>query len=579
MPPPPDALQRALGVSPTSAPAALRLAYAHLDAARYGAAVAAALAALKFEPESADAWLALGLASRYLGAYAKAETALARAVELAPTSAEAVKELAMARYERGDYEPAAEGFRRARQLAPRDLGIAWLDLLAHPKFLADREQARTAAARFVNGIEQAIALVRAHPEWSEALRTAAWIQPFHLHYHARDSEALSFRFGDLLDAVVDVHAARFAVPVPARAARARRRIGFVGSALRTHTVARYFVEWLLRLDQTRFEPQVWNLSPTLDAVSAEIRAAIPAMHDVGGLGVTDVAQSIRDAQLDVLVHLDVGMDGRTNLLAAMRLAPVQCAAYGHPVTTGSTRIDYFLSGEAMEPADADAHYRERLVRLPGLGALPRRPPAAGDGGWLPREGDSPLLLCVQNLIKIVPEFDPLVARIAARSGATIFFFENESALAARFRARMEQAFAAEGIDFGEHVRIVPRRGYADYLGGVAAADLVLDSVHFSGGSTSLDVLSVGTPLVTLEGDRMRGRQSAGMLRLLGVEELIAKDADGYVDLAVSLAGDRARRHDLRRRLVATQERLFADARVMPALESFLAEAKPPASSG
>jgi len=573
----PDAVKRALGQLPESADSALRLAHTHLDSGRYGQAVAGALAAIQMQPQSADAWIALGVASRYLSAYDKAEAALSRALTLAPASAEAVKELAMVRYERGDYEAAARGFERARALAPQDLGIAWLDLLAHPKFLADATQARTAATRFEQGLKQAIAPVKAYPQWDGALQTAAWIQPFHLHYHALDSERLSFRFGDLLETIVDVHAAQFTDPIDPPPARPRRRIGFVGSALRTHTVSRYFVEWLLRLDQTRFEPYVWNLSPTLDAVSTEVRQAIAATHDVGQLGVRDIAQSIRDAQLDVLVHLDVGMDGRTNLLAAMRLAPVQCAAYGHPVTTGSTRIDYFLSGEAMEPADADAHYRERLVRLPGLGALPRQPPAAGDETWLQREGDRPLMLCVQNLIKIVPEFDALAARIAARSGATIFFFENEPAMAARFRARMEKVFAAESVDFDRHIRIVPRRGYAEYLGGVAAADLVLDSIHFSGGSTSLDVLSLGTPLVTLEGSRMRGRQTAGMLRLLGVEELIAKDADGYVNLAVSLAGDRARRDDLRRRLRATQERLFADARVMPALETFLAEVKPPAS--
>ncbi|MBN8887128.1 MAG: hypothetical protein J0I77_15505 [Rudaea sp.] len=570
-----DALQRTLGVSPESADAALDLARANLNSMHYGRSVAAALAAIKFRPESAEAWLLLGVASRYLKAYDKAEAALLHAIELAPASAEAVKELAMARYERGDHELAAVGFHRAKILAPLDLGIAWLDALAHPKFLADSAQADAAVSRFEHGLEQAIALAEANPHWDKALQAAVWIKPFHLHYYARDTERLSFRFGDLLETIVDSHTAQFSAPIATRQAAGRRRIGFVCSALRTHTVARYFAEWLLRLDQSRFEPQVWNLSATLDAVSAEIRAAITATHEVGNLDVVDIAQSIRDAQLDALVHLDVGMDGRTGLLAAMRLAPVQCVAYGHPVTTGSTRIDYFLSGDAMEPADADAHYRERLVRLPGLGALPRRPPAAGDGSWLARDGDRPLMLCVQNLIKIVPEFDALAARIAARSNATIVFFENQPAMAARFRARLEKSCAAQGIDFDRHFRIVPRRAYAEYLGAVAAADLVLDSIHFSGGSTSLDVLSLGTPLVTLEGKRMRGRQTAGMLRMLGVEELIAADADAYVELAVGLAADRARRDDLRRRLLAKQDLLFSDARVMPALEAFLADVAAP----
>src|SRR5580692_917683 len=90
-----DALKRVLGVSPESAEAALRLAHDHLDAARYGQAVAAALAALKLHPGSADGWLVLGIASRYLSAYDKAETALAEALKRAPLFAEAVKELAM----------------------------------------------------------------------------------------------------------------------------------------------------------------------------------------------------------------------------------------------------------------------------------------------------------------------------------------------------------------------------------------------------------------------------------------------------------------------------------------------------
>ena len=571
---PSDMLMRALGVSPESAESALYLAHAHLDSGSYGKAVAAALVALKLQPESDDGWFVLGVASRYLRAYDKAETALTRALRLAP-SAEVVKELAMVRFERGDYELAAQGFREARAQAPEDLGIAWLDLLTHPKFLADAGQARSAANRFESGLSRAIALVRQHPQWNRVLQTATWIQPFFLHYYAIESERLSFRFGDLLNTVADTQTPQFTTAIATRAASPRRRIGFTSSALHTHTVARYFAEWLLRLDQTRFEPMVWNLSPTPDAVSAEIRKAIAATHEVGKLDALDVAKAIRDAQLDVLVHLDVGMDGRTNLLAALRLAPIQCAAYGHPVTTGSDRIDYFLSGDAMEPAGADAHYRERLVRLPGIGALPRRPPAARDGSWLPRDGERPRMLCVQNLIKIVPEFDSLVARIARRSDAIVLFFENEAAMVARFRTRLEKACVAEGVDFDRHFRIVPRRGHPEYLGGIAAADLVLDSIHFSGGSTSLDVLSLGTPLVTLEGNRMRGRQTAGMLRTVGVDELIAKDANGYVDLAVNLACNRTRRDDLRRRLLAAQDRLFSDTRVMPALETFLATVAPP----
>src|SRR6202022_4382812 len=68
----------------------------------------------------------------------------------------------------------------------------------------------------------------------------------------------------------------------------------------------------------------------------------------------------------VLLFPEIGMDKVSAQLAAMRLAPVQCTSWGHPVTSGFPTIDYFLSSDLMEPAEADAHYSERLVRLPNL---------------------------------------------------------------------------------------------------------------------------------------------------------------------------------------------------------------------
>ena len=61
------------------------------------------------------------------------------------------------------------------------------------------------------------------------------------------------------------------------------------------------------------------------------------------------------------------MDPIAGRLAAQRLAPVQCVAWGQPETTGMPTLDYFLSSDLMEPPDGAAHYTESLVRLPNLG--------------------------------------------------------------------------------------------------------------------------------------------------------------------------------------------------------------------
>ncbi len=130
----------------------------------------------------------------------------------------------------------------------------------------------------------------------------------------------------------------------------------------------------------------------------------------------------------VLVYPEIGMDPRHQVLAALRLAPLQCVLYGHPATSGSAQVDYFLSGAEIEPANADAQYREKLIRLPGIGAKPALPPEPGSASWLdPYATGAPLLLCLQNFIKLVPSFDDVLARIAAQSGSAHRFLRAQSA--------------------------------------------------------------------------------------------------------------------------------------------------------
>ena len=100
---------------------------------------------------------------------------------------------------------------------------------------------------------------------------------------------------------------------------------------------------------------------------------------------------------------------------------------------------------------------------------------------------------------------------------------------------------------------------------------MVDTLHWSGGNTSLDALACSLPVVTLPGTYMRGRQSAGMLSLLGIPELIARDRADYVVLASRLITEPAWRRSLAERIRAAQDRLFdvgdANARLQQLLQA------------
>ncbi|MGH8090143.1 MAG: hypothetical protein ACREO6_01680, partial [Rudaea sp.] len=204
---------------------------------------------------------------------------------------------------------------------------------------------------------------------------------------------------------------------------------------------------------------------------------------------------------------------------------------------------------------------------------PLPPPPPGDGTWFDAQAKgAPLILCLQNFIKLIPAFDATLARIAAETGARIGFFTRNPPLMRVFRARIEAAFAARGADPAKHLVFLPVQNHADYLAGIARSPLVLDSPWFSGGGTSLDAFSVGTPVLAWEGAMARGRQTSAMLRLLEIPELIATDEDDYIARAVALIRESARRENLRGTIRTRQTRLFDDDAAVRGFADFLRNA-------
>jgi predicted O-linked N-acetylglucosamine transferase (SPINDLY family) len=242
------------------------------------------------------------------------------------------------------------------------------------------------------------------------------------------------------------------------------------------------------------------------------------------------------------------------------------------VTSGLSTLDGFLSADLLEAEGSDRQYSEPLIRLPGLGIRMRRRAPAGDATWL-RElaGGRPVLLCLQNLIKLQPGFDGVLARIVRETGAMLVLFELSAGQSQRFGRRLQRAFIDAGVDFDANVRVVRALTYPDFLAGIAAATLVLDTPGFSGGATSLDAITVGAPIVAFAGASARARQTSAMLKVVGAPELIARDDDDYVRIAVAMCGDEARRADLRQRLRANSDALYENREGVRGLERFLLE--------
>jgi len=295
---------------------------------------------------------------------------------------------------------------------------------------------------------------------------------------------------------------------------------------------------IAHVDRRRFEIIVYHTASISDQETVWARSQVDRFVQGPKPMKAWLDEVARDCP-DVVFYPEVGMDPATCALAALRLAPVQVAAWGHPVTTGMPNMDLFLSGELLEGPGAQRHYREKLVTLPGTGVCTAAATGQSQHWDSPARGQDVIrfALC-QQPIKFDPADDVLLARIAKAAGPCEFWLALPKKLhwaTARLRDRLGAAFRAQGLDADAYLRVTPWLPSNQFAGFLDEMDVYLDCPAFSGYTTAWAAVHRGLPIVTLEGEFLRQRLAAGLLRQIGIRDGIARSHDEYVDIAVLLA--------------------------------------------
>jgi predicted O-linked N-acetylglucosamine transferase (SPINDLY family) len=292
--------------------------------------------------------------------------------------------------------------------------------------------------------------------------------------------------------------------------------------------------------------------------------------------IDQAASRIREARIDHLHYWEVGTDSTNYFLPFFRPAPVQSAGWGWPVTSGNPCIDYFVSAKPLESDQSDRHYTERLFCLPSLPTCYPRPPVPTHLKSRQQYGlrdEDHVYLCVQNLRKLQPLFDPLLAEIlrSDSKGRLLLIADQQPKITAQLESRIQKS----APDVYRRLRVMPRMPEAEYLNLVSIADVVLDTPGYGGGANTVyDALACGTPSVTWPGTLHRGRWCAAAHRQLGLDECIVNSFEQYVKTAIQIGSDRALCVALRQRLLLAQTPLFENpAPVRELTEFFLQTGK------
>ena len=347
------------------------------------------------------------------------------------------------------------------------------------------------------------------------------------------------------------------------------RVGWISAYFRDHTIGRLNVGRIERLPRQSMEVVVAFAGNQSDPMVERFQKGADQFV-VLERDVHNASRQLKALDLDILIFADVGMDALCSTLAHHRLAPIQAATWGHPDTTGSLCMDYFLSSELLETENAADHYSETLVRLANLGTYYERPapiktqlPRAFWG--LPEEAN--LYICPQTLFKFHPSFDAILRDILARDphGHLVLIDGRVPAWTEALRRRWSRTLGANV----SRIQFVPAQAQPHFLQLLAAATVVLDTTHFGGGNTSYEALAMGVPIVTLPGPYLRSRITAALYHKMDWPKLIATNPSEYVDLAVRLATDAEFHREACSEIQKRSTHLFEDPEEVEALAKWL----------
>ncbi len=340
----------------------------------------------------------------------------------------------------------------------------------------------------------------------------------------------------------------------ARRTSPRIRVGYFSFDFRNHPVAHLTAELYGQHDRKEFEVFVYSYGPD-DGHPARARIASSVEHfvDMQGQSIQQMAERIRDDEIDILVDLSGDTRGAKPQVMAYHAAPAQLMWLGYMGTSGTPNYDYLVSDNFLSPPGTEDCYSEKLLRLPETFQVidtkrptnPHRPTRAEHG--LP---DDAFVLCnFSQSFKIQPEtFEAWVRIVQGIPNSVLWLAQGPNGFEQNLRAQWEKA----GLP-AQRLIVSPRMPVDQHLARIGLADLFIDTFPYSSGATANDVLWSGVPLLALTGTTMVSRMAGSLLHAIGLPELVATNHAEYVSKAIHYATHPEELASLRSRLARAKD--------------------------
>lgn len=511
---------RALEIEPDFAEAHCNLANALVSHGKVEAAVGSLRTALKLKPDFIDAHCKLGDTLRMLGRMDEAAASCRHAIELQPTNPSGYIKLGIVLRSQGRFEDALDCFKEAIRIDPQSP-----ETYSHAGSIL----------RGLGNYDEAIACFRQALQLNPDLDEIESALLFSLNYaaHFAPSQCLgeARKYGRRVAGKVRSHFSNWSAP----SLPDRLRVGIVSGDLHRHPVA-FFLEGLLaNIDRRRIELIAYHAHNRWDEVTERLRPQFDNWKLIARQNDEEAARTIHGDGIQVLLDMS-GHTSRNRLpVFAWKPAPVQATWLGYFATTGLAEMDYALADPYVVPAGEEDQFTEAVWRLPES-YLCFTPPAVDlDVGPLPALATGTVTYgSFNNLAKMNDAVVALWARVLHAAPGSRLFLKTKQLSSPATCESTRQRFQTHGIAAERLILEGPSPRH-ELLAAYNRVDVALDPFPYPGGTTSVEAMWMGVPVITRRGDRFLSRVGESIAFNAGLCDSVASDNDDYVAKAASYA--------------------------------------------
>ena len=343
------------------------------------------------------------------------------------------------------------------------------------------------------------------------------------------------------------------------------RIGFVSEFLTDHTIGKLFSNLILDLDPNKFDVIVFHSLNTKEGfikkiIDLKIRTiSLPLL-------LNDKIKILQAEHLDIIFYPDIGMSTDLYYLTFYKLAKFQINSLGHPETSGNKNIDFFISNQMSELAQANDFYSEKLIKFNNFNIYCNSLETSDKNVSFNFPENKNIYFFPQTIFKLVPEFDEIIKNITNLDKKSVICFIKDP-----FNHQYKfflQRLKNKGISL-DQILIIDRLSEKEFINLSAQADILLDPLYFGAGNSFIETFLNPCPLITYPSKFLRSRIAMGLYKQLNIENPpVYNSIDDYIFNAVEIVNDKKKNNLIREQIFEKSKFFFRNKEVLIEYENF-----------